>query len=189
MPKQTHWTTRSYATWLEAFLETLQVTPVGLIGHSYGGKVLLEYASRTQPTGKIALLAPSGIRLPKTAKQSVLSHLVGVFPDSFKRLIPNRLRILFYTSIVQETDYLLASPFQKETLRHILNEDYTERAERLPSGTLIIGGISDEAVHPEALRILAQRIPKAQLHLLETGHFPFQEKPKECVQLLKDFFS
>lgn len=189
VPRQAYWTTRSYADWLEQFLVNLQMKPIGLVGHSYGGKILLEYASRNREHQKIALVSPSGIRLPKSSKHTMISTFVGALPNAFKRLVPDNLKKMFYTSIVKETDYLLATPFQKETLRYILNEDYTERAKKLPAGTLLIGGLTDEAVPPEAMHILARRIPSAQLHLLETGHFPFQTKPKECGQLLKDFFS
>jgi len=189
VPNQAYWNTEAYARWLKHFLEGLQLQAIGLIGHSYGGKILLEYASGNRDSKKIALLAPSGIRLPKSAKHRAISTLVGVIPASLKRLVPSNLKKKFYTSVVKETDYVLATPFQKETLRHILEEDYTARATQLPSGTLLIGGLLDEAVPPEALHILARQIPKASLHLLQTGHFPFQEKPQQCGQLLKDFFS
>lgn len=187
-PGEQGWRTADYSAWLDSFLHTLELHPMGFIGHSYGGKVLMEYTSRRKmPHVKLTLIAPSGIKLQESPKKQLLRRLTQSIPEALKQRLPASLKQAFYAKVVQETDYLLADDFQKATLKKILPEDYTDTAKKLPAGCLLIGGTLDTAVPPEAMRILHTSAPESQLHLLETGHFPFQDQPKQCISLLKEY--
>ena len=188
-PNSTGWNTSQYARWLDALIQNLPSTPIGLIGHSYGGKILLEYA--TSPECKIcriALISPSGIKLPESDKQRSLRALTSLLPRSIKNILPAQIKQRFYKNIVGETDYLLANEYQKATLRLILSEDYTTRAKKLPPNTLILAGKHDTSVPLIAMQTLQTNVPGSILKILPTGHFPFQEDPKTCTTLLKDYF-
>lgn len=58
-----------------------------------------------------------------------------------------------------------------------------ELASKLDVPTLIVWGQADQVLHPDGLRILAERMPHARTLLLPaTGHLPMIEKPKETAE-------
>lgn len=54
--------------------------------------------------------------------------------------------------------------------------------------TLIVWGANDKIFPAEGARAYLQDLPKAQLHLLDTGHFALEDKAEEIARLMLDFF-
>jgi pimeloyl-ACP methyl ester carboxylesterase len=59
--------------------------------------------------------------------------------------------------------------------------------ETIEAPTLIIGGRNDGVIRVERIEELADAIPGAELHLLDTGHVAFWEQPADSIALLRDF--
>jgi pimeloyl-ACP methyl ester carboxylesterase len=59
-----------------------------------------------------------------------------------------------------------------------LGHDTYERIGAIPHSTLVVHGAEDRMVHPDNARLLAERIPAAQLQLWrQTGHLLFTDEP------------
>jgi pimeloyl-ACP methyl ester carboxylesterase len=88
----------------------------------------------------------------------------------------------------------MESPTSQETmLRQIgaaMSFDTYERLPQVKAPTLIIQGTSDVLVVPGNADILRDRIPGAQVHIIEgAGHCFFWEKPEETVGVIANFLS
>lgn len=58
-----------------------------------------------------------------------------------------------------------------------------ELVEGLDRPTLIVWGQADQVLHPDGLKLLAERMPQARTLLLPgTGHLPMIEKPRETAE-------
>ena len=53
--------------------------------------------------------------------------------------------------------------------------------------TLIVWGRNDVIFPPEGARAYLRDVPKARLHLLDTGHFALEDKGQEIATLIRDF--
>lgn len=183
------WTTQLHARWLESLLQTLDVVPETMIGHSYGGKILLEYTSGNyefQPQ-KIVLIDCSGIPNILTSKQKLLQQLARMTPSFLKKRMGSQVRSKMYEKFGADSDYIVANSFQKLTLQLILKEDYTEKLANISQPTLILWGINDTSTPHWQGETMHTLIPLNQFKSYDTGHFPHQEHPAEVVEEIQNF--
>lgn len=93
---------------------------------------------------------------------------------------------------------LLGRPGNKEIMLDLLY-DYRKNLGQYPRWhayfrkhqppTLIIWGRNDVIFPPVGAQAYARDLPKAELHLLDTGHFALEEKSEEITALMKAFLS
>ena len=55
--------------------------------------------------------------------------------------------------------------------------------------TLIVWGAHDAVFTPEGARAYLRDVPKAELHLLDAGHFAVEEKPVEIARHIVRFLA
>jgi 3-oxoadipate enol-lactonase len=68
--------------------------------------------------------------------------------------------------------------------------DAFDRVREIQAETLVVHGMEDAVVDPRNARLLAERIPRARLELLEgCGHLPFWEQPEHLCGLVSDFLT
>jgi 3-oxoadipate enol-lactonase len=66
--------------------------------------------------------------------------------------------------------------------------DVCDRLGEIAAPTLILHGTEDQMIHPDNARILSERIPGAELVLLEgAGHVYHSERPEEADRAVLDF--
>ncbi|MCD8484695.1 alpha/beta hydrolase [Candidatus Woesebacteria bacterium] len=149
------WDMWQWSIWLEDFLQRCGITQLhAVIGHSFGGK-LFSFAwfaygdelSLPPVTAGFFAIAPSGIVRPLSWPKRALRTALGYIPYAMKRRVLGRLRAFLYSSVIQETDYLNATPFQEESLRRFLSQDITEAvSEPRPFPLHFAWGSHDQAV-------------------------------------------
>ncbi len=181
------WTTKQHADWFTEFLQCIEKKPIGYIGHSYGGKILLEYCSRVSVKEKLVLIDASGIPNRLSPKAQLLSLLAQITPGVLKNTLSGGMRKKIYHTIGVDTDDAGANVFQHQTLRLILPEDYTQRAKTISNKTLLIWGSQDTATPLWQASVLEKHIPQSELVVFHTGHFPHQEQPKEVSEKIIKF--
>lgn len=185
------WTLSDYAHFLKRFLKELDLTRVTLLGHSFGGRIAIKFASsHPKLLHKLILVATAGIK----PKKSILGWtcllaaktgkiLFKIPPFSF---FSQNFRSLFYKTI-KRTDYLEAEKL-RETFLKVIDEDLTPLLGKIRSPTLIIWGEKDQEVPLKFAKMLTQKIPHSRLCILKScGHFPFLEKPKELAKAINSF--
>lgn len=189
------WDTQRHADWLSQFLHSLSsldstLSSLCVVGHSYGGKILLEYCSgnyQPQPK-KIILMDASGIPAVLNKKQQTLARLAVWTPSFIKAKLTTKMRTSLYKQFGAESDYISANPFQSATLKLVLAEDYTSKLAHIEQQTLLLWGKNDESTPLWQGETMQQLIPMNKMVTYDAGHFPHHTYPtkvsEEIVKLL-----
>ncbi len=140
------WTMRDFAFWLNHTIEELKLNDYILVGHSFGGKIIVEsiLANLVAPQ-QIILINISGIQPKKNLKTTFWKFVAkkSTFIKNLKFLYP--IKRFLYKYILRETDYLNTENQQnlRKTLINILNENYDQKVKDLLLPTLLIWGEQD----------------------------------------------
>jgi pimeloyl-ACP methyl ester carboxylesterase len=188
--------------WLAAFYEALQLPPVILLGHSFGGTLAVTFAVEyPEDVDKLLLMAPAvlvsenyseflkriGVGLGLIDLGSAVSQSKGWVKRQVKNGFydPNNIhdsvwerRLMDYQLARQSADVLKASAFHD--LRPFLNKVTHE--------VCLVWGENDKVVLPDNAQQLAKAIANTQIHLLPAcGHAPMLEKPTAFQAIARRF--
>jgi 3-oxoadipate enol-lactonase len=70
-----------------------------------------------------------------------------------------------------------------------LGHDTSDRLGDIRVPTCVIASERDALINPRQSRLLAARVPQASLHLTDTGHVPFWERPDEVLAIVREFLA
>ena len=136
---ETAWTLDDYVLMLKSLLEHLNIAKPSLIGHSFGGKISLLYASKYPVNRLILLSSPYKVKIKKPSlKMRILKKLKKI-PGMSN--LANKMK-----NHIGSTDYKNALPLMRDILVKHVNTDLTEAAKKIKCPTFIIWGDKDEAV-------------------------------------------
>ncbi len=187
------YTPSDFADFVLAFTKALGVNEVIGIGHSNGGRVLIDLLARENcelNITKAILLDSAGI----PAKHS-LSYYLRVYTfKCIKRLaaLPV-IRSLFPNAIEKaqkrfgSSDYKQASPLMRQSMVIALKTDVTPLLPRISVPTLLLWGKDDTATPLRDAQIMEKLIPDAGLVVLNGGHYAFAESFGQCRRVLDSF--
>ncbi|MEI8067965.1 MAG: alpha/beta hydrolase [Candidatus Shapirobacteria bacterium] len=128
------WTNKDYAQFLDAFLTSLNISKYILIGHSFGGRIILKYSSNNpQKIKKIILINSSGIERKSLI---VKAHTIisNFLPKSIKKIL-----LPFFGS----ADYVNSQGVMRETFKKVINENFEAEIAKIKIPTLLIWGQED----------------------------------------------
>ncbi len=183
-----------YVDFVLDFLKQFSITKVSLVGHSFGGRVIIKMANRQLPFAidKIVLVDSAGIR-PKPSKKRSAKQLLYKAGKWFatRKLIAKtcpglleKLRVKFGSA-----DYAAASPMMRQCLVRVVNEDLTHLLPGIQAPTLLVWGENDTATPLSDAKLMEQRIPGAGLAVIKNaGHFSFVEQPALFGRIMASFF-
>lgn len=184
------WGVEDYTRQIEALTKELGIKSPILLGHSFGGRVGILYASRNQ-VEKLILVDAAGIK-PKRS----LKYYWKVY--SFKAV--KRLMYLFLGKDAAEkrldvkrakagsSDYANASPMMRRILSKVVNEDLTDRLHLIKAPTLLIWGENDTATPLSDAQKMEKLIPDAGLVSFPgCGHYSFLDNPIQFAAVLRSF--
>jgi len=189
------WSVDDYADFVLKFLDKLGVTEASLIGHSYGGRVIIKLASRDVlpiKINKIVLIDSAGILPKKTLKQKVRIRIFKVV----NRLSRTKIIQMFFKEAVDSwksrqgsADYRNASPIMRQCLVKAVNEDLSGCLGKIKAETLLVWGDKDTATPINDAYIMEKSIPNAGLVVLKgAGHYSFLEQPYIFDRVMKSYF-
>lgn len=186
--------TDDYAELALAVLKELEISEVTLIGHSHGGRTILNIASRQNiPVliDKIILIDSAGI----VPKKSVMFKLkVAAYKFGKKilscalvtKLFPNALEM--YKSKHGSADYRAVSGVMRDSLTKIVNDDYKARLEKIKAPTLLLWGTNDDATPLSDAVFMEKTIPDCGLVKIEGGtHYSFLDNPTLTKRVIYSF--
>ena len=175
------WSIFDYAEMVNNLAKELKMNNPILIGHSFGGKITLAYATKYK-TKKIVLLA-SPYRLSKnkhTVKTKVLKGLKKV--PILNKLEPYAKKHL------GSTDYKNASEMMRKVLVNHVNLDLTDELSKIKVPTLLIWGTNDMQVPYEDAIYLEKAISNCGLVTYEgCTHYAYLERLPQTNSVLKSF--
>ena len=175
------WDLEEYVNMLKALLDYLGIKKPNLIGHSFGGKISILYASKYDTERLILLSSPFNIKLKAPSlKVRVLKKAksipgLGKLAEKMKQHIGS-------------TDYKNASPIMRDILVKHVNTDLTENAKQIKCPTFIIWGDKDEAVPVADAYELEKLIPDSGLTIYEgCTHYAYLERLGQTNSIIKSF--
>ena len=184
--------TDDFGDFLAEFVNKLEIKNPILIGHSNGGRMIINSVGRGKVTPrKIVLMDSAGLipkRKPKyyvkvgifKAGKAVLNKIpdVGILKDIKEKLF----------SSVGSSDYKSSAPVLRETMKKILNEDMTDLLPNIKVPTLLIWGTNDVDTPLYQAKKMEELIPNCGLvEYPNSGHFAYLENIQNCNVVLNEF--
>lgn len=177
------WTVNDYVEMLHTLIKKLKIKNVSLIGHSFGGKISLLYASKYDVKKLVLLASPYKKEIKKESLKLKTLKTLKKIPGL------NKLED-FAKKHIGSTDYKNASPIMREILVNTVNLDITEEAKKVKSPTLLIWGTNDEAVNIKEAYELESIIKDAGLVVYEgLTHYAYLEDLGKTINILKSFLN
>ena len=172
-----------YVELLHELLQKLDIKKPTLIGHSYGGKISLLYASKYEVEKLVLFGSPFQIEIEKESLKLKTLRTLKKIPGI------NKLEG-FAKKHIGSTDYKNASPVMRETLVKTVNLDITEEVKKIKAPTLLIWGTADEAVSIDRAYELEKLIPDAGLVVYENAtHYAYLENLGQTISVMKSFLN
>ena len=177
------WCVDDYVDFVIKFLADYDVKQVMLLGHSFGGRVIIKLNSRKDlpfTVSKVILVDSAGILPPKSNKKSwrTRKYKMGkafLSTKIMRKIAPNaleKLRVKYGSA-----DYVAASPLMRQVLVKVVNEDLEPLLPNIKCPTLLIWGVNDTATPISDGEKMEKLIPDAGLVKLENaGHYSFLEQ-------------
>jgi len=184
------WGVEQYTVMLEKLLAAEGIERPVLLGHSFGGRVAILYASRND-VGKVILVDAAGVK-PRRR----LSYYYKVYKFKLGKILlklalgPEKAqaRIDAARSRKGSSDYSAASPMMRRVLSKVVNEDLRHVMPDIKSPTLLIWGENDTATPIHDAQIMEKRIPGAGLVSFPgCGHYSFLDNPRQFAAVLLSF--
>ena len=189
------WDVGRYADFILGLLKPYSLKKLILVGHSFGGRVILKLCERELPfeIEKIILIDSAGIKPKKSLRQrlSLAAYKTGrrvmslwplkkIFPDAVEKMRKKR----------GSADYNAASPVMRQTLVKVVNEDLRHVLPSVKAPTLLIWGTADTATPLSDGELMEKLIPDAGLVKIEgAGHYSFLEAPEYVARVTASFLN
>lgn len=184
------WGVERYTCLIEELVKTEGLERPVLVGHSFGGRVAILYASRND-VDKVVLVDAAGIKPKRSLKYylKVYSFKAG---KRFWELVLGkekaRKRVDAMRARRGSSDYAGASPMMRRILSKVVNEDLTDRLPSISAPTLLIWGENDTATPLADAKKMTKLIPDSGLvSFPRCGHYSFLDNPYQFRAVLSSF--
>jgi len=175
------YTVYDFVDCVKSLLDSLKIKNPILIGHSFGGKTSLLYASMYD-VKKLILFAPSYKK--EIQKLSLKTKMLKT-----AKKVPGLKKLEgFAKKHIGSTDYKNASPLMRQILVETVNFDIRDKVPNIKCPTLLIWGTLDEAVDVSGAYELEKLIPDAGVVIYENcTHYAYLERLGQTINVLKSF--
>ena len=198
-----HTDTHSYPAMAEdlaAFVQEHQLENVNLLGHSMGGKTIMEYATRHPDTiGKIVVvdIAPKAYPVHHAEIAEAMQQLdVGSLKSRTEadRQLAERLedpgvRMFLLKNLYRKSDktfgWRMNLSVLAESLEVIGQPVRSEQSIDVPA--CFVRGTDSHYVQPDDLPAIRELFPQAELHSLNAGHWVHAQQPDALFELVNRF--
>ncbi len=184
--------TNDFGDFLFEFIKKLDIKNPILIGHSNGGRMIINCVGRGLIKPKKIVLMDSAGLIPKRkltyyikvsifkAGKAILNKLpnIGLMKELKEKLLNN----------VGSSDYRSSAPVLRETMKNILNEDMSDLLPNIKAPTLLIWGGRDTDTPIYQAKKMESLIPDCGIvEYPFSGHFAYLENIQNCCIVLNEF--
>ncbi len=181
-----------YAELTKEFIEKLKLESVTLIGHSFGGRVIMKLVGDlgVKPA-KIVLVDSAGIKPKRKASYyfKVYSYKLGKKMIQF--FLPKEKAQICIEKMQKNAgseDYKQASPVMKKIFVQVVNEDLKYCLPKITVPTLLIWGEKDEDTPLKDAKIIEKLIPDCGLVVIKgAGHFSYLDNLYQFLLVVDTF--
>ena len=180
---KTSWTLDEYVEMIHNLLEKLNVKKPNIVGHSFGGKLGLLYASKYETKRLVLLASPYKVEYKKQPLKVRIYKKVKKVPflKGLAEIMKNK---------IGSTDYKNATPRMREILVKHVNNDLTEDVKKIKCPTLIIWGTNDAAVKVDEAYELENLINDSGVVIYEgCTHYAYLERLNQTIRVLQSFIN
>ena len=170
-----------YVNFLHKLIEKLELKDISLIGHSFGARLSLVYASKYKVDKVISLAGPIyKSEVEKSLKVKTLKFLAKI---PFLKTVKE-----WFKNFIGSSDYKNSSEMMRKILISTINTDVEGDMLKVKVPTLLIWGTKDSAVDVEDARRVVEKMHDAALIEFDgLTHYAYLENLTQVVNIIKNF--
>ncbi len=178
LPPSQPFDTGEFADFVLAFIKKLELKEPILLGHSFGGKVAVVIASKSNSIKRLFLVDASGID-----SKSVVTRIKNAMAKYLKKMPFKN----YFISLLASSDYQAAGGLLP-SFKKIVRQNVIKEAKSINIPSIIIWGENDKEVTTYQAKRLHQLIRNSILRIIwGAGHHPHLEKPDKFINLLNEY--
>lgn len=186
------YTSDDFGDFLSEFVHKLNIENPILIGHSNGGRIILNCLGRNLiKAKKVILLDSAGIKPKKSLKKFLKiysfklgKNILNILPQTKK---VKEMKEKLFNKVASE-DYKNSPEVLRKTMSNILKEDQTKLLCNIKIPTLLIWGENDTATPIRDAKIIEREVSDCGLVVYENaGHFAFLEQIGRTNTIINEF--
>lgn len=184
--------TDDFGQFLKDLLDALKIEKPILLGHSNGGRIIINAVGRKLVNPRKVILVDSAGIIPKRSLGYYLNVYIHKAGKFVLNLLPDtkaikKFKDKVYSNVGSE-DYRASAEVLKETMKIILNEDLSKLLPNIDVPTLLFWGTLDTATPIEDGRKMEKLIPDAGLiEYPGSTHFSYLENINNFNTVLNEF--
>lgn len=171
---------KDYATILNEFLMVHNFKPDLIIGHSFGGKIAIEYVINYGYDGKLLLCAPSIVKPTRHINYYLKK---GIYKVSKKFNIFND----YIKNKFSSSDYKNASDLLRPTLIDACSTYYDSELKNIENKCFIYWGSDDKTTPVDQGKRINKYLKNSSFLVIEGGHFAFADNKYNFINTIDDF--
>lgn len=189
------WGVPEYAEMVRNFIENQNIKNCDVIGHSFGGRVIIYLSSKYKDLfNKIILTDSAGIKPKFSLKRTIKIYSYKIAKYFYKIIMPKDK----YEKKLEEmrkkrgsSDYSkLQSDVLRQTFNKVINLDLTPNLKEIQNSVLLIWGDSDKDTPLYMAKIMEKNIKDSGLVVLENaGHFSYLDNTQKYLIVANNFLS
>lgn len=181
-----------YAKLTLEFINRLRLENVVLIGHSFGGRVIIKMVSKLgYKPEKIVLIDSAGVK-PKRKPMYHIKTIIYKVVKVIIRIVLGKNKsqkiISKYRNKRGSADYIAADETMKKVFKNVINEDLVSHFKDVTMPTLLIWGDLDTETPISDAKIMEKEMKDAGLVVIKgAGHFSFLNNLHQVVLIINKF--
>ena len=202
-PHSNEFTYSAMASDLAELLDELGLEKAYFVGHSMGGKAVMNFAVAYPERVKQLVVVDIAPRFYPVHHQTILKAYSSIDLQSLKSRGDADKAMAEYVRDLGTRQFLLKNltrtddgGFEWKLNLPVVRDQIENIGEALPEGsrfdkpTLFIGGSNSDYIRPEDEGLIKEHFPQARIETITgAGHWVHAEKPDEVVELIKGFIS
>ena len=182
----TDWDLQDYTQLVHQLIAELGIQGCALVGHSFGGRVSIQLASKyPRDIQFLVLCGAAGIVRRRTLKRRMFG-VVSKVGKSLPLVQSHGRKLLYF--LARERDYYRASPTMRSVMSKTLKHELKELLPLIECPTLLLWGSEDKATPVADARIAESLIPNNSLVVLQGyGHSLQRQAPQKVARAVQQF--
>jgi pimeloyl-ACP methyl ester carboxylesterase len=186
---QNPWDIKDYANWTKAFLQALHIENPIMMGHSNGGRIIIQLSS-IYPFQKAILHSSAGLHASYYRSDGIklcIYQLISLASILLNQSKQKKIRS-FWAQRLKISDYLSVSHVLYKTMRILDKHGLEKELRQMTCDTLLIFGDQDHDTPLYQGRQMEALLPNGALVVFEgAGHFAFIEQEKKFISVINAF--